>query len=183
VDVVPQYLLVDTDPTEYVIEPFAPSSLPAIRSILSRPLDTNLFNTNSQNADLENHVKSFIRRFVQKYEDPFENDVRVQNAMTLYRSYLNGEFIPFVKNIIVVSEGSFQVWDYEDSYSGESDVLGELMKQKNGAFAIPGKGYWTSNFLFTIEGCAGGVGRRGLLICAGEQSGYEVDKPRQIMSD
>ena len=133
--------------------------MPAIRSILARPLDPNLFKTNGsetcQNADIENHIKEFIHRFVRKYEDPEENDLRFQNAMTFYWSYLNGVFVPFVKDIVVVLEGSFQIWEYEGSSTGESDVLGELMKQKHGAFAIPGKGYWTSNFLFTSEGRAG----------------------------
>jgi hypothetical protein len=77
-----------------------------------------------------------------------------------------------VNDIVVVFEGSYQLWKYEDSGTGENDILGELIKQKHGAFAIPGKGYWTSNFLFKI---ARRTTRMGLLICAGEQSGYEVD--------
>ena len=164
-DVLPQYPRVNVDPTEYLIAPFSPSSLPAIKSILARPLDPDLFKIKAfetcQNDDIENHVKCFIRRFIQKYEDPEENILRIQNAMTFYWSYLDGAFVPFVKNIIVVFEGSFQVWDYEDSNAGELDVLGELMKQKHGAFAIPGKGYWTTNFRFMSEGHAGGVGKRG----------------------
>lgn len=166
-DVLPQYPLVNADPTEYLIAPFSLSSLPAIRSILARPLDPNLFETNRsetcQNADIENHIKKFIHRFVRKYEDPKENNLRVQNAMTFCWSYLNGAFVPFVKDIVVVFEGSFQVWEYEDSSTGESHVLRELMKQKHGAFAVPAKGYWTSNFLFTSEGRSGGVGKRGFI--------------------
>jgi hypothetical protein len=70
-----------------------------------------------------------------------------------------------LKDIVLAFAGSFQVWKYEDSDNGECYVLGELMKQKNGAFAIPGKEYWTS-FLSR---------KRVLLICAGEKRGYEIN--------
>jgi hypothetical protein len=95
------------------------------------------------------YFKKFSLRFIFKYVISEERDDRVLNAMRFFNAYLKGAFVPFIKDVVVISgPGSlrFKIWEYEDTMGGELELLSRLTSQeRSGCFALPGKGFWSTS--------------------------------------
>ena len=103
------------------------------------------------------------------------------NALQFFNAYLKGAFIPFRKDVIVISgPGKHKVWEYEDSMAGELELLSRLtMEEQTGTFALPGRGFWRTNLEMEYNDdtykMPEGLRRRGIFLSASANLPYEVD--------
>jgi hypothetical protein len=146
-------------------------------------MDRTLFaartSDNDHDAETEVYIKNFILRFISKYVIPEERDDRVSNAMRFFNVYLKGAFVPFTKDVVIISgPGKFKIWEYEDSMAGELELLSRLtVEEQPGCFALPGKGFWSTNLDFSYSGDRRHESLRigGIFLSASGNASYEVD--------
>jgi hypothetical protein len=182
------YPLVLVDHTQYYMENFDATMLSEIVSALHLPMDRNIFRATERAPDngrddelTEAYIKKFIMRFIFKYAIPEDRDDRVTNALQFFNAYLKGAFIPFRKDVIVISgPGKHKVWEYEDSMAGELELLSRLtMEEQTGTFALPGRGFWRTNLEMEYNDdtykMPEGLRRRGIFLSASANLPYEVD--------
>ena len=164
------------------MEMFDDTMLPEMLSFLHPPMDRTLFaartSDNDHDAETEAHIKKFILRFISKYVNPEERDDRVLNAMRFFNAYLKGAFVPFIKDVVIISgPGKFKIWEYEDTMAGELELLSRLTSEEHsGCFALPGKGFWSTNLDFNYNGDKRHDSLRlgGIFLSASGNASYEV---------